>query len=156
MRWGAARSGKLAGLVLALFLSQEQAQAATGCAVLSVSGVNFGEYNPHDHMPFDSVGTIVYECRASGGADTVSIELSRSRAGRFDRTMTRMGNSLEYNLYLDPARTQVWGDGTGGTGVYRGRALGQPVSVPVYARLAPRQGLPAGAYSDSIVVTLEY
>ena len=156
MRPLAAWWGRLSGLVLCVLLFQEQAQAATGCTVLSVSGVNFGEYNPRDRMPFDSVGTIVYECRGAGGADTVSIELSRSRAGRFDRTMTRMGSAIEYNLFLDPARTQIWGDGTGGTGVYRGRASSQPVSVPVYGRLAPRQSLPEGNYADSIVVTLVY
>ena len=146
----------MVGLVLCALLVDESAEAASGCGVLSVTSVSFGDYSPRDHQPLDSTGSIVYQCRTAGGVEMVSIELSRSRAGGFQRTMTRGGHGLDYNIYLDAARTTVWGDGTAGTGVYRGRALSQPVSVPVYGRLAPRQGLPGGSYTDLIVVTLVY
>lgn len=67
---------------------------------------------------------------------------------------------LRYNLYLDPARTRVWGDGTAGS-VWR---LASPhpafahtrFVVPVYAAVTAAQNVPAGAYGDTIVVTLIY
>jgi spore coat protein U-like protein len=147
----------LAGLTLCALLVDGPAEAASGCGVVSVTSVSFGDYNPRDRQPLDSTGSIVFECRSVGPSDVVSIELSRSRASGYDRSMTGGGHMLDYNLYLDAARTQVWGDGTGGTGVYRGRPQGrQPVSVPVYGRLMPRQGVKGGLFTDRIVVTLVY
>lgn len=57
---------------------------------------------------------------------------------------------ITYELFKDEARNQAW-TGIGGTGT------GFTESIPVYGRIpAPQIGLVAGAYSDTIVVTVTY
>ena len=68
------------------------------------------------------------------------------------------GNSLSYNLYLNAARTTIWGDGSGGTSVHGPVAaplLGS-VTVNVFGRITARQNVGVGAYSDVIVATINY
>jgi spore coat protein U-like protein len=66
---------------------------------------------------------------------------------------------LNYNLYLDSAYTQIWGDGTGGTVTKSdniGGLLGSSISYTVYGRLPGGQNVPAGVYSDTVFVTVIY
>ena len=57
------------------------------------------------------------------------------------RRMHRRGRHLEYNLYLDAARTQVWGDGSRGTLRYQTRPVaGRIESVPIYGRFPAAPG----------------
>ena len=70
----------------------------------------------------------------------------------------KLGERLSYNLYIDPQRQTVWGDGTGGTRVYSEHA--QPnnhvVAVPVYGRVFGAQDVGAGTYLDNVIVTLDF
>ena len=134
--------------------------AATRCSIVSVSSMNFGRYDPGNRRPLDSTGTVAVQCTDLTTSDVISIELSRSRVGGFmPRTMIGVGTGVrfEYNLYLDAARTMVWGDGSGGTAVYRGRVTeGAAISVPIYGRIPPTQSLEGGRYDDLIIITLNY
>ncbi|WKT85020.1 spore coat protein U domain-containing protein [Thermosynechococcus sp. HY596] len=51
----------------------------------------------------------------------------------------------------------MWGDGTGGSSL---RTLvpvnNTPTTLEIFGRIPTRQFVPAGIYSDTIVVTLEY
>ncbi|WP_399371074.1 spore coat protein U domain-containing protein [Thermosynechococcus sp. HN-54] len=86
------------------------------------------------------------------------MRLSTGNASRFTPRQTTSGRGrLDYNLYIDAARTQIWGDGTGGSTL---RTLvpvnNAPTILSIFDRIPPRQFVPAGIYSDTIVVTLEY
>ena len=72
--------------------------------------------------------------------------------------MSGPGDQLAYNLYLDAARTVVWGDGSGGTSVYANARPpnNQWVTVTVYARVGSGQDVTVGSYTDSIVATILY
>jgi spore coat protein U-like protein len=80
------------------------------------------------------------------------------------RSMAGPGGTLLYNLYRDGARSLVWGNGFGGTGVATGKfAVGPGVgnstrtlSFPIYGRLPPQQVVGTGNYADTITVTLEF
>jgi spore coat protein U-like protein len=131
--------------------------AAAQCTV-SASGVSFGSYDVFAPAPRDSSGSVTYECLV---VVTVQITLSRGSAPTFTpRTLVQGAETLQYNLYLDNARSTVWGDGSGGTSVFtRTLALGdvgQTVVVPVYGRIPARQDVSAGAYNDSITVTINF
>jgi spore coat protein U-like protein len=66
---------------------------------------------------------------------------------------------LYYNLYLDPGRSTVWGDGTGGTGQYSVSKTKNDwlnLNIPVYGRVPPAQDVAPGSYSDLIVVTVNW
>jgi spore coat protein U-like protein len=71
----------------------------------------------------------------------------RSSAGDF---------SLDYNLYRDSARTEVWGDGTGSTAIHAGVGTGIPVQFNLYGRISGRQNVRADIYNDSVIVTVEW
>jgi len=63
---------------------------------------------------------------------------------------------VNYQLYTDTARTQIWGDGTGGTVTVGGTGNGSPQANNVYGRVAPQATPRPGDYSDTVVVTVSY
>ena len=133
------------------------AAAAPNRCVVSVTSVQFGTYNGLRPGDVHSTGTVVYNCTQSS---PVTISISRGGTALLDnRRMTQAGHALLYNLYLDPAGTIVWGDGTGGSQVYRDPAPAPDtnISIPVYARVPALQRNPrTGFYDDTLVVTINY
>ncbi len=140
----------LAG-VLAL-TTAGRTSAAPSCRNLSAAGVSFGSYNPLSPLPLDAVGTVSYDCPPPAAP---VITLSRGASPTYTpRQMTGL-DALQYNLYVDAARTLIWGDGTGGTSVVNGPS-GVGMTVSVYGRIFPLQNAAAGPYSDVIFVTLNF
>lgn len=133
------------------------AAATPNRCMVSVTPVQFGTYNGLRPGDVRSTGTVVYNCTQSS---PVTISISRSGSSFLEhRRMTQAGHALLYNLYLDPAATIVWGDGTGGSQVYRDPAPAPDIniSVPVYARVpALQRGPRTGFYDDTLVVTINY
>jgi spore coat protein U-like protein len=74
-----------------------------------------------------------------------------------ERRMTRSGGSdtLTYRLYRDSGRTQVWGDGTGGSTTVSTTGTGAPQTNTIYAEL-PVQSAPVGSYADTVTVTVTF
>ena len=71
-------------------------------------------YNVFTTTPEDSTGTITYRCNSA--AANISIALSDgSSSTSSPRTMRKGTEVLNYDLYQNAARTNIWGDGTGGT-----------------------------------------
>ena len=71
------------------------------------------------------------------------------------------GDTLNYNLYLDAAHNQILGDGTGGTSQDSGSATISKTSPftfieTIYGRIFAGQDPAVGAYSDSIVYTMNF
>lgn len=134
------------------------ARAAMSCSWISVVNVNFGAYDVFSAVPNDSTGTLTFKCSGTP-AKPIAIKLSRGNAPTYNpRYMLRSTEQLNYNLYLDSARTSIWGDGTSGTSYYTNNnpPLGSNVSLTVYGRVPASQDVTAGAYNDMIVVTLTY
>jgi len=74
------------------------------------------------------------------------------------RVMQRTGGggSVGYQLYTDGARSQPWGDGSGGTTRVTGTGTGLAQAVTVYGRV-PSQATPMpGNYSDTVMATIEF
>ena len=143
-------------LLLAL-LAHARVAAAVNCR-LSVTPFVFGSYLPGDLAPLDVTGQV--DLRCSGSAGPFVVTLAPGGSGTFvQRLMISGPYQLAYNFYLNPARTTVWGDGTGGTGTVNGfksqPAPGrQDFVFPVYGRVFPMQNVGAGAYSDNVLVTV--
>jgi spore coat protein U-like protein len=72
--------------------------------------------------------------------------------------MRRGKDAVVYNLYLDAAGTQVWGDGSGGSQAYvvNSPSSGIDVSIPVYGRLFGDQNDSAGDYHDNVSVLVTF
>jgi spore coat protein U-like protein len=143
---------------LALLATGPSARAQMSCSISNAVGPSFGGYDTLRHAPTDSAGFVSFRCEGVGPSDSIVIELDRGQAPSFmPRRMQRRGDHLEYNLYLDAARTQIWGDGSRGTTRYQTRPVeGRTQSVPIYGRIPPRQAVSPGSYSDQITLTVHY
>lgn len=140
-------------LMWVLLLVPGFAQAA--CSV-NPTPVAFGIYSPFNVAPTDTAGTLRVSC------DTVTVGytilLSAGSAGAYSpRGLSGGGYTLSYNLYADALRTVVWGDGSGGTTTVSGAfALPGAIDHTVYGRLPAGQNVGAGAYTDTITVTINF
>jgi spore coat protein U-like protein len=149
------------GIALALlFIAALPTQAAT-CTVTAMA-LSMGNVDPLRNGSSESSGTITVACiGAPGESVRYSLLLGAGGSGQFGsrRLWSAPGAGPRYNLYIDSARTQVWGDGTGGTvlmtDVLTLNGRGASRSHTVYARLAEGRDARVGTYSDSILVTLK-
>jgi len=106
----------LAGMPLApqLAFAAQDVTCTAGNAI-----INFGSYDVLGGSVQDGTGSITVTCVNSGGgpASTTVTYTARLMPLGSPRTLAHLTGTdrLNYNLYVDSARTQVWGDGTGGT-----------------------------------------
>lgn len=139
------------------------AHGDASCIVTS-SGVALGSYTFNQVGPSDATGNINVSCTLIGVMSLLvsyDIRLSTGISGSYTQRQMGSGASrLNYNLYSNPARSAIWGDGTAGTTtVSDGYLLGLLTTVrdyPVYGRVPAGQNILAGAYSDAITVTVLY
>ena len=143
----------LALVVGTLYASDAHAQACT----ISATSVNFGSYNVFNGSPTDSTGTVTYRC--NGSAHNITIGLTQGAGASFNqRQMQKGSESLTYNLFVDASRTNIWGDGTGGTSVY---SIANPpnntnVNLTVYGRVTAGQDVSAGTFSDTVTAVINF
>lgn len=137
------------------------AHAAVSSCTVSASGVSFGIYDPTIATATLSSGTIEADCAVTGatGHNPLTISLSAGNSGNFgSRTMVSGTDMLSYNLFIDAAYTQIWGDGTGvslANTVYV--TPGKPsITVTVYGMMPALQGNAAGNFTDTITVTVAF
>ena len=155
-------------LLGALFLGARAATAASDCSV-TASGVAFGTYDPSLATPDDSTGSVIVTCvyTGPGGGNNVNytVTLSTGTSGSYAPRKLAAGTSrLDYNLYRDAARTQVWGNASSGTTVITGTLrVGSSAANRtkiathiVYGRIPQLQDANVGNYADSILVTLTF
>lgn len=133
------------------------AQAKT-CTVTG-GAVAFGAYDPTSSASLDTTGSVTLDC--DGGFQAV-LSLSAGNGAKASysdgRKMTRGGGgaTLTYNLYANAARTQVLGDGTGGSVTLQISAQ-KTFTQAIWARIPGRQHtVLAGSYADTVVATVSY
>jgi spore coat protein U domain-containing protein, fimbrial subunit CupE1/2/3/6 len=155
-RWRATRTALAAVLFL---LAAVSARALGSCTFTVVTAVSFGSYDALNTNPLDQTGSVTFNCSLLA-LQTLTVDLSKGNSATYSSREMRKGGggTLLYNLYLDAARTLVWGDATGGT-VHFGPylpLLGQDHTVTIYGRIPARQASPAGAYTDTVVATINF
>ena len=137
------------------------AQAQQGCTV-STAPADFGTYDVLLAGANDIVTSITVGCSFSPPvpADvTISIGPSPNSGGFDPRQMKLSGGSefINYNLYIDSGRTQIWGDGTGSTFTLTDRVFKRADWVAsVYGRIPPGQDVSVGTYNESLTVTITW
>jgi spore coat protein U-like protein len=139
-----------------LFSTTSALAQAPSCTI-STTSVAFGNYNVFTTTPDDSTGTITYRCNST--AANISISLSDGSSTTFSpRTLRKGSEVLSYNLYRNAARTQIWGNGTGGTAVYTqsNPPNNQNVNVTVYGRIPALQDVSAGNYTDTVSAVINF
>ena len=153
------------GAVIALAAAavSAPASAAGGAAcVISSTPLAFGKYVPTRNRHADFTATVTVTCAAIGPG-SASVEGTIGLLGASQGRALRAGaHRLRYQLFADPARTIVWGDGSGEG---RARAVSGLVgpAAPLRARftiygriLAGNRSAGVGNYADQITVVLNY
>jgi len=152
----------IALLAAVLSLTSAPANALGLNCTASATGVAFGNYNPTNSSPTDATGNVHVFCTVliiSVAAQT-NISLSTGGGTYADRKMSSGAELLSYNVYKEATHTTVWGDGTGGTGIWTDNTLilvlGTSIDHTIYGRIPAGQYVAAGSYTDTITVTVEY
>ncbi len=138
-------------IFLLLFVPLAARPALAQSCILSVAPVVFGNYQPYATAPLDSTGRVTANC--SDGVSAM-VAMNPGLGGNFaGRRMQGPGGSLAYQLYANPAHNMVWGDGTAGSVL---APLSSSGGVTIYGRMPAGQIAAAGAYSDTILVTISF
>jgi spore coat protein U-like protein len=163
------RLARLSAILLPALLLAGNANAEADCSV-AVSGLAFGTYDQLATIADDSTGTVTVTCTSigkGGGVTRVnySVAFSTGASGGYEqRFMTSGAPRLNYNLFVDAARSAIWGNGNSGTQVITGSLMVGPgvgngtriATHTVYGRVPAQQDAAVGSYADAIVLTLTF
>lgn len=127
----------------------------------TATALAFGTYT-QGNGDVDATSAVSVRCTRNTG---FTVGLNAGATGGATVTTRAMLNGTEqlaYSLFRDAGRTQNWGQTVGtdtqaGTG--NGIAPANAVALTVYGRIVDstaNQNVPAGAYTDTITVTVEY
>ncbi len=150
MRW-------ISCLVIGVILACTGAAWGQSCTV-TTTAASFGSYDIFASAPLDTTGNINVICDPSI-VYTVKLDAGQNANGSYQPRKMRSsagGSALNYNLYLDSAYTQVWGDGTGATFTRSGIGTGGIDHFPIYGQVPARQNVTPDTYSDSVTVLVEW
>jgi spore coat protein U-like protein len=137
------------------------AVVSANCTVTGGAGLAFGAYDPvvtNAAAPLAGSTNISATC-TNGSPATITLSQGANAAGGSTaaaplRQMTVGGNFLAYSLFQDNANTIVWGD-TPATGeAYTG--TGVSTTVTVFGLVGAGQNVPAGTYTDTVLITITF
>lgn len=154
---------------------QPRRREEVGCSIEGQTYLSFGPYDPFLTVDLDSQAQIRYRCyeiddrivtarrltrrpAARRPRQDIEISLSAGQAGDYERRMRGPRGELNYNVYLEANRRNVWGDGSRSTKVHKDRI--QPDNaihtVVAYGRIPAGQSANGGIYADVLVITLDF
>ena len=135
----------------------------TNCHFTTSTSVNFGTVDPTLATAANGIGSISVKC--TKGTSLTDIKLDAG--GNFSsgtRQMTGGGNFVAYSLYKDAGHTIAWGDDNativassqyGGFAGFTSAVVAQ--SFNVYGLVAAAaEDVPAGVYTDTVNVTVDF
>ena len=147
----------------ALVLSSvSPAHASLTCTAANVT-LNYGAFDVLAGTVLNAAGTITVTCIKSGGTPGGNVTYSAALRPLSPRQLAPPSGTdrLSHQLYVDSARTQPWGDTTGGTFVITRtfsatqRATTSDVPQNFYARITPGgQDVSAATYTKTFTVTV--
>jgi spore coat protein U-like protein len=131
-----------------------QVTVASACVINSTATLNFGNQGVLV-ANVDNTSTLQVQCTNTTPYN-IGLDIGTgSGATLATRKMTNGSNTINYSLYSDSSRTQVWGNVIG-TNTVAATGNGASQSYTVYGRI-PAQATPAAAtYTDTITVTVTY
>jgi spore coat protein U-like protein len=128
------------------------ATVAPACTV-TATDLDFGTINGFLTSNNDSTSTLQVTC-VNGTAYKVGLDNGLHYASG-SRRMQGTGGQIAYSLYRNSTRTQTWGS-TLGVDTVSGTGSGSAQSISVYGRVPPQTTPPAGAYQDTVTVSVTY
>ncbi|NML42963.1 spore coat protein U domain-containing protein [Ramlibacter sp. G-1-2-2] len=122
--------------------------AACDVTTTAPSSVAFGSHAQTASTPVDNTGAVTVTCQ---GSTPYNVLLGQGGNYSSGRRLVASGNYVPYELYRDSSHTQVWGQ-TIGTDTQTGTGTN---TFTVYGRV-PSLSFPAGNYTDTVLVTVDY
>lgn len=160
--------------LLALLFGCASVARAQSCNT-TVVAPNFGQYDPvgtHSAAPNDTAsGSVRVVCTPSGNAKvqfSASLGPGQHSTGGLVRRLRSGANHLGYQIYLDAARGQVFGNAGGGvrvtctagedSGYCTGDNQGSTriATFPIFGRMPGGQDAAPGTYTDTLAVTITF
>ena len=156
--------GRLGLICWAVAAATPADAAGSAVCALSTTSLVFGQYVPSRGGSSDFTATVYVSCTTSGTSSAI-VEGTLGLIGPgtpAGRELVAGSHRLRYQLYLDPARTIPWGDGSGGTrtkaiSVAVGSAASAREAHTIYGRIRARQSnVAVGHYTGQITAVLNY
>lgn len=133
---------------LALGLPAHAAPPGPASCTIAPATLAFGMYSDLTPTPLDATANLGVTCTS---ATTVLITMSPGGSGSAAARQMSSATStglLSYNIYSDKKFSAVWDDGAGALSANSNKA------VTVYGRIPAGQLVPAGLYSDALLMTI--
>lgn len=135
---------------------------AASCTV-SATALAFGTYVVTAPTPTTSTASVSIACQSNVSLTmSYSVSLSTGSSGSYSgRQMIGGGGSLGYQVYTGATQSQVWGDGTAGTGMPGDSYLLTLLtlithSFTAYGSIPAQQNARPGSYTDTLTATITY
>lgn len=137
------------------FYTSASATVSNACRITLATDLDFGMAGALSANR-DQASTITLRC-PNGTNWRLGLGNGSHANGSVRRMRSAAGDYITYELYLNAARTQRWGN-TPGTDTSNGTGAGEssPLLQTVYGRVPPQANAPAGGYADTVTVTLTY
>lgn len=150
----ASKVARLMGQAAAALLILHAGQAAANCRfTVPPTPLAFGIYDVSSPAPLDAQSGFEIRCtKASNGIFSVGVSANSGSTNPRQMKHLTLNDRINYNIFSDAGRTQVWGEGA--SAVYRYVAANERYTGPLYGRIPPGQNITFGNYSDTVVITL--
>ena len=128
-----------------------------GNCTITTNPIAFGNYDPigtEATTDLDNTGSVVVTCTRGAGV-SIDLGLGDNASGAQRRMKNGVANFLNYELYKDNGRTSVWGTAANGLAIAPAPSIAAR-TYTVYGRVPAGQDIPAGAYTDKVVATINY
>lgn len=130
--------------------------AVQSACIVAATPLAFGSYDPTSGAPKDGTSVITVTC-TSGSSFTVGLNASgTSGATVTTRQMVNGRNRLNYPLYSDANHSINRGNTARNDTPAATIPTALPSQITVYGRVSAAQNVPAGFYTDSVTVTVNY
>jgi spore coat protein U-like protein len=118
--------------------------------------MEFGGYEDGSPVGVITTMTVELDCKNLGGAPPIVTAGPSANTGDYqDRQLANRDSRLRYQVYINSARTIVWGDGTQNTQPVVATGTGTTTKFfTVYGGIFQGQSGEVGNYSDTLQVTV--
>jgi spore coat protein U-like protein len=133
------------------------ANVTKNCTI-EASPINFGNYDPvtaQATQPLDGTGTLKVTC-TKGATAHISLDQGSNGQGGTRRMRQSVTAYLNYEIYKDPGRTQVWGNGFSDDLDISAAPNRYPRTFTAYGRVPGAQDATVGNYNDIIIATVNF
>jgi spore coat protein U-like protein len=137
------------------------ATVVASCSITALP-VAFGDYDALSSTPNDATGSVDVSC-STGSSPKIWLgpglnELGGPSAAAPVRRMQKgaTGNYLGYQLYQETGRTNIWGGTDGSSPAAATAADLDPATSTIFGRVPINQASTIGAYTDTVVATVNF